>query len=91
MMEKDEGWLKNELHKRGYESYKDIFFAEWNELIDDERGKAGELYVVERTEKRHPEEFFLSGRGDHAMSVPCTDEASPRYRRDGSGKCVAEM
>ena len=25
------------------------------------------------------------------MSVPCTDEASPRYRRDGSGKCVAEM
>ena len=40
MMEKDEGWLKNELHKRGYESYKDIFFAEWNELIDDERGKA---------------------------------------------------
>ena len=52
MMEKDEGWLKNELHKRGYESYKDIFFAEWNELIDDERGKAGELYIVERTEKR---------------------------------------
>ena len=43
---------KNELHKRGYESYKDIFFAEWNELIDDERGKAGELYIVERTEKR---------------------------------------
>lgn len=28
------------------------FFAEWNELIDDERGKAGELYIVERTEKR---------------------------------------
>ena len=52
MMEKDEGWLKNELHKRGCESYKDIFFAEWNELIDDERGKAGELYIVERTEKR---------------------------------------
>ena len=52
MMEKDEGWLKNELHKRGYESYKDIFFAEWNEVIDDERGKAGELYIVERTEKR---------------------------------------
>ena len=23
-----------------------------NELIDDERGKAGELYIVERTEKR---------------------------------------
>lgn len=40
---------------------------------------------------RHPEELSLSGRGDHAMSVPCTDEASPRYRRDGSGKCVAEM
>ena len=52
MMEKDEGWLKNELHKRGYESYKDIFFAEWNEVIDDERGKAGGLYIVERTEKR---------------------------------------
>ena len=25
------------------------------------------------------------------MSVPCTDEASPRYRRDGSGKGIAEM
>ena len=48
-------------------------------------------YLSRWRHARHPEEFFLSGRGDHAMSVPCTDEASPRYRRDGSGKCVAEM
>ncbi len=69
MMEKDEGWLKNELHKRGYESYKDIFFAEWNELIDDERGKAGELYIVERPEKKRLKRILR--RGMPFKVTPC--------------------
>ena len=59
--------------------------------VNDNKDTAGDECPSRWRHARHPEEFFLSGRGDHAMSVPCTDEASPRYRRDGSGKCVAEM
>lgn len=55
MAEKNEKWLENELHRNGYESHKDIFFAEWNECLDAEKGKTGKLYVIERTGKKAEE------------------------------------
>ena len=52
LLEKDEEWLKNELRKNGYDSYEPIFFAEWNEEIDDKGNRSGALAVVERTPKQ---------------------------------------
>lgn len=52
VIDKDEAWLKAELHKQGYDSYENIFFAEWNEQKDKSGKLAGSLYVVELDDKK---------------------------------------
>lgn len=52
VIDKDEAWLKAELHKQGYDSYENIFFAEWNEQRDKSGKLAGNLYVVELDDKK---------------------------------------
>uniref|UniRef100_UPI0025B813F9 YetF domain-containing protein n=1 Tax=Desulfovibrio sp. TaxID=885 RepID=UPI0025B813F9 len=52
VIDKDETWLKAELQKQGYDSYENIFFAEWNEYRDDAGKLAGNLYVVELDSKK---------------------------------------
>ena len=48
LLEKDEDWLKGVLRSNGYDSYDTIFFAEWNEDIDEGGNRSGRLTVVER-------------------------------------------
>ena len=52
VIDKDEAWLKAELHKQGYDSYENIFFAEWNEQRDKSGKLTGNLYVVELDDKK---------------------------------------
>lgn len=52
VIDKDEDWLKAELQKQGYDSYENIFFAEWNEHRDDVGKLAGNLYVAEMDNKK---------------------------------------
>ncbi|CAK7058016.1 MAG: hypothetical protein DESF_02477 [Desulfovibrio sp.] len=52
VIDKDEAWLKAELLKQGYDSYENIFFAEWNEQRNSAGKLSGNLYVVELDHKK---------------------------------------
>lgn len=72
--EKDEvGWLKNELHKRGYEFTKKSFAYNGTELIDDERESRGTVYIVESARekemKRIPPERNALRAGDAMRDI----------------------
>lgn len=72
MMEKDEGWLKNELHKRGYESYKDIFLPNGMNLLMMKGEKPGNCISLSARKKRLkrilPERNAL--QGDAMRNIP---------------------
>lgn len=51
MIEKDVEWLKARLAENGYDSCKEIFFAEWNQNVNDNGKKSGKFYIIEQDKK----------------------------------------
>ncbi|BBG30493.1 MULTISPECIES: DUF421 domain-containing protein [Zymobacter] len=51
-LKRDEAWLREELHKKGYgDDLESIFFAEWTEELDDEGNTAkGDMMIIDRSE-----------------------------------------
>lgn len=57
-LKRDEAWLHEELHKKGYgDDIESIFFAEWTEELDDKgETKKGNMMVIDRSETENEED-----------------------------------
>lgn len=69
-LKRDEAWLREELHKKGYgDDLEPIFFAEWTEELDDKGNveKSG-LFIIDRSETETEEDREREAKAHEAKA-----------------------
>lgn len=71
-LKRDEAWLREELHKKGYsKDIENIFFAEWSEELDDKGNMVkGDLMIIDRSETETDDDREQNAKAHSAGDYP---------------------